>query len=177
MTWLGPGETALAHLGTFALWGFFATMVMEFVLQAAQGLGLSRVSLPFMIGLLITPDRHRAQLAGFALHAVAGWGFAALYFAVFLTLGVASWWMGALLGLVHGLLMLVVFLPLLAWAHPRMATEYDGPTAHRRLEPPGFLGLNYGDGTPVAIVLGHLAYGIVLGTFYDWHRYIAHLVG
>jgi len=35
------------------------------------------------------------------------------------------------------------------------------------LEPPGFFALNYGIGTPVAVLIAHLVYGAVLGGFYD----------
>jgi hypothetical protein len=44
-----------------------------------------------------------------------------------------------------------------------MATEYDGPTYRRRLQPPGFFGLNYGYRTPLATILGHALYGAILG--------------
>jgi hypothetical protein len=33
------------------------------------------------------------------------------------------------------------------------------------LEPPGFLLLNYGIGTPVVTVLAHIAYGAIIGAF------------
>jgi len=46
-----------------------------------------------------------------------------------------------------------------------MASEYDGPTALRQLEPPGFLGLNYGSRTPLTTLLGQAVYGAVLGGF------------
>jgi hypothetical protein len=47
-----------------------------------------------------------------------------------------------------------------------MASEQYGPTAHRLLEPPGFLALHYGLPTPIAVILSHVAYGVVLGAFY-----------
>jgi hypothetical protein len=37
----------------------------------------------------------------------------------------------------------------------------------RQLEPPGFLALNYGYETPVAVLIAHLAYGAILGAFYS----------
>ena len=67
------------------------------------------------------------------------------------------------MGIVHALVLLVVLLPLLPHMHPRMASEYDGPSYRRRLQPPGFLGLNYGYRTPLATVLAHAAYGAILG--------------
>jgi hypothetical protein len=50
--------------------------------------------------------------------------------------------------------------------HPRMASERQGPTPTRQLEPPGFLALNYGKRTPISVVLAHLLYGGLLGAFY-----------
>lgn len=49
--------------------------------------------------------------------------------------------------------------------HPRMASEYGGPSELRRLEPPGFLGLNYGYRTPLTTLLAQTSYGTVPGTF------------
>ncbi len=85
---------------------------------------------------------------------------------VFAALGRATWWLGALLGLLQGLVVVVVVLPLLPSIHPRMATEDYGPTPTRQLEPPGFLGLNYGRRTPLITLFAHLCYGILLGALY-----------
>jgi hypothetical protein len=71
------------------------------------------------------------------------------------------------IGLVHGIVVIVVLLPILPGIHPRMASDFNGPEARRQLEPPGFLGLNYGYQTPVATLLGHLIYGAILGAFYQ----------
>jgi hypothetical protein len=62
----------------------------------------------------------------------------------------------------------LIFLPLLPYYHPRVATEYDAPTSTRRLEPPGFFGLNYGLGTPAVLLVAQTAYGAVLGSGYSW---------
>ena len=94
---------------------------------------------------------------------LGGWLFAFVYYFVFATVGRASWWLGTIVGTLHALLLLVMLFPLLPHMHPRMATEYDGPTYRRRLQPPGFLGLNYGYRTPLATVLGHALYGAILG--------------
>jgi hypothetical protein len=80
--------------------------------------------------------------------------------------GRADWWIGAIIGLAHTAFLLVVFLPLLARLHPRMANEYDGPSAIRRIEPPGPLGLHYGRPTPLVTLVGQTVFGLILGTFY-----------
>jgi hypothetical protein len=56
-------------------------------------------------------------------------------------------------------------LPLLPFVHPRIASEYHGATAMRQLEPPGFLAMNYGYGTPLTTLLGQTVYGATLGGF------------
>ena len=148
------------------LWGLISTLILTTVLSAAQGLGLTRMSLLFMLGTLFTSDRDLAKLIGFAVHLVNGWWIALVYVAVFQSLGVANWWIGAGMGLVHACFVLVTVLPLLPGLHPRMATEQRGPTPTRELEPPGFLALHYGRGTPMAVVVSHIIYGAVLGVGY-----------
>jgi len=80
--------------------------------------------------------------------------------------GHATWWMGAAFGTLHGLVVLIALLPLLPGLHPRMASERRGPEPTRALEPPGFLGLNYGRRTPLVTVFAHIVYGAILGGFY-----------
>ena len=161
MTLLGQ----LAHrLDAVVLWALVATAVMTTILQGAQGLGLSRLSLPFLFGTFVTANRGRAVVVGSLLYLGGGWAFAVLYFLIFASLGHASWWLGSVIGAVHGLFLLVS-LPTMAQLHPRIASEYDAPSAAPKLEPPGFLGLNYGRQTPIATLAGQIVYGAVLGGF------------
>jgi len=130
-------------------------------------LGLSRMSISFLLGTIFTPDRNRAALIGFAIHFINGWLFALVYAAAFESMHLATWWLGAAFGAVHGLFVLVVGLPLLPSVHPRMASETYGPTPTRLLQPPGFMALNYGRQTPVISLIAHIAYGAMLGHFYQ----------
>jgi hypothetical protein len=102
---------------------------------------------------------------GFTLYVIGGWLFAFIYFFLFASVGLYTWWFGALAGFVHGLFLLVSALPLLPFVHPRMASEYHGANLRRQLEPPGFMALNYGYGTPATTLLGQTVYGAVLGGF------------
>ena len=115
---------------------------------------------------MLTPDRDRVGIIGFAIHLMNGWLFALLYAVVFEQWHRANWWLGAGIGLVHGLVVLVALMPLLPGLHPRMASEHTGPEPTRALEPPGFLALNYGRGTPIVTLVAHVAYGAILGGFY-----------
>lgn len=154
------------NLESILLWGFVATIVLTAIMQGGQSLGLSRISLPFMLGTMFTASRDRAAMIGFLVHLVAGWLFAAIYALAFESWQRATWWLGAGVGLVHGLAVLVVLMPVLPGFHPRMATEQRGPEPTRELEPPGFLALHYGRRTPLLTLLAHLIYGAILGAFY-----------
>ena len=154
------------NVTSWLLWGFGATCVLTFILAGSQGAGLTRMNIPFMLGTLVTPDRDRAKLYGIAIHLVNGWLFSLVYVAAFHATGRFSPWFGALIGIVHAAFVLTVGLPALPGMHPRMASEHRGPSVVRVLEPPGFLGLNYGVRTPVSVVLAHVVYGALLGLFY-----------
>jgi uncharacterized membrane protein YagU involved in acid resistance len=151
---------------SWLLWGFLATIVLTTTSSATQGLGLTRMNLPYLLGTIFTPDRDRAKLYGFFVHLPLGWAFSLVYVLIFQSLGAAGWWRGAVLGVVHALFVLIVFVGLLPGLHPRMASEQHGPDAHNMLEPPGFLALNYGTSTPIAVLLSHVLLGIILGFFY-----------
>jgi hypothetical protein len=153
------------HLSSALLWGLFATGVLTLIMTGSQQLGWSRMSLPFMLGSMFTARRSWDMRAGFVLHLAFGCVFALLYALVFESWQQATVWGGALLGLYHGLFMLVVMMPLLPHLHPRMASKHHGPTPTRQLEPPGFLALNYGHRTPLITLAGHVAYGALL-SFY-----------
>lgn len=148
------------------LWGFLATLLLTTVMSLAQGLGLSRMSVPLLLGTMITPDHDRAPLVGYGFHLLLGWIFAVPYVLVFHRVGVSSAWLGAGLGLFHALLILAVALPALPGLHPRMASDRHGPEPTAALEPPGFLALNYGYRTPLIAAAAHALYGLILGWGY-----------
>ncbi|SDI18983.1 hypothetical protein SAMN05216338_1018107 [Bradyrhizobium sp. Rc2d] len=161
MRWIADLPNVLSLL----LWGFAATVVMTTIMYGSQVAGLSRLSLPFLVGTCLTANRDRANVLGFVVYLIGGWVFAVVYAALFAALGDANGWEGALIGLIHGLFLLVVVLPVMPHFHPRMASEYEGADDVRRLEPPGFLGLNYGYRTPFTTLLAQTAYGFILGAF------------
>ena len=146
--------------------GVTATLAQMLFEAATVGLRLTRISLPFMLGTMWTADRSRAKLIGFAHHIVNGLLFTLVYVAAFHYWGESGWWRGGLLGLVQAAFLLLVGMEILPAVHPRMASERSGPTAQRRLEPPGFLALNYGPNTPISIVISHVIFGSVIGGFY-----------
>jgi hypothetical protein len=146
--------------------GLVGTIVLTTTLRAASELGLTRMDLPFLLGTAVTPDRARAKLIGYALHFVFGLVFALGYWAVFAATGVSGVWIGALLGLVHALFagtaLVSVMLPVV---HPRMGTGFDAAGDAPLLEPPGFMLVNYGRQTQLAMIVAHIAYGAIVGAF------------
>jgi hypothetical protein len=146
--------------------GFAGTLVLTTMLRAASELRMTRMDLPFLLGTAITADRLRAKVVGYTLHFAFGLAFALVYYAVFSAIGRSGWWLGAVFGLAHGAFaataLVNIILPLV---HPRMATPITAAPDVALLEPPGFLMLNYGVGTPLVTLAGHIAYGAIVGGF------------
>jgi uncharacterized membrane protein YagU involved in acid resistance len=153
--------------GSWLLWGFVATLILTTIMAGSQGLRLTRMNIPYMLGAMFTPSRDRAKLVGLGVHLLNGWLFSLLYVAAFHAWEYATWWAGAAIGVVHAAFVLTVGMRVLPGLHPRMASEQQGPTVMRQLEPPGFLALNYGYQTPVSVLVAHVVYGIILGAFYS----------
>jgi hypothetical protein len=153
-------------INKLVLWGFAATLILTTVMTVSKHIGVTRMDLPFILGTMFTGNRNKAPWVGFLAHLLMGWVFAFIYGAAFETSGYPHWWFGAMIGMVHASVVLSVGLQVLNAVHPRMARPFQGPTPTRQLEPPGFLALNYGKGTPIMTVFAHLIYGSVLGYFY-----------
>jgi hypothetical protein len=151
---------------SWMLWGFISTLLMTIMEAGGQAVALTRIDFPFMLGTIFTPDRDRARIYGFLVHVLNGWAFSLLYVLAFETWHRATWWSGVIIGVVHAMFVLLVVMAIMPGIHPRMASEHNGPTASRQLEPPGLMGLNYGRRTPFSIFLAHMVFGAVLGAFY-----------
>lgn len=154
------------NTSSWLLWGFVGTVVLTTIMAGSQGMRLTRMNIPFMLGTMFTPSRDRAKLVGFLVHLFNGWAFSLVYVAAFHALGRATWWLGLGIGFVHASFVLTAGMQFLPGLHPRMASEHHGPTVVRQLEPPGFLALNYGVRTPVSVLIAHLAFGWILGAGY-----------
>src|SRR5688500_16322459 len=101
VSWL-PEEGSM-NTRSVTLWGFVGTVILTGLMAGSQGLGLTRMNIPFMLGTMFTPNRDRAKLAGFGVHLVNGWLFAFVYAAAFQSWRRATWWIGASIGLIHAL--------------------------------------------------------------------------
>jgi hypothetical protein len=144
--------------------GFVGTLVLTTVLRTANELGLTRVDLPFLLGTAITGDRARAKALGYLLHLVTGAVFALVYYAIFAAIDTSSWLLGAIFGLLHGIVSATALVNvLLPVVHPRMGSVLSAADSSPLLEPPGFLMRNYGRGTPIVTLVAHVAYGAIVG--------------
>jgi hypothetical protein len=158
--------SAPRRIRNHALASFAATAVLTSMIRIAQAIGYTRMDLPLMLGTTLTPDRDRAKMYGFLVHMANGWLFSAVYVAAFQSLRRSGVLLGMVVGIVHGIFVLVTVIPLLPGAHGRMASDFTGPQPTTRLEPPGFMALNYGRRTPIVTLVAHAVYGGLLGGFY-----------
>jgi hypothetical protein len=146
--------------------GFVGTLVLTTTLRTANELRFTRIDLPFLLGTTVTRDRARAKALGYLLHLAAGEFFALVYYAIFVAIDSSGWPLGALLGLLHGIVSATALVNvLLPVVHPLMGSALSAADSRPLLEPPGFLMLNYGRGTPIATLLAHIAYGAIVGGF------------
>ena len=146
--------------------GFVGTLVLTTGLRTANEVGLTRVDLPFLLGTAVTGDRARAKAVGYLMHLAAGEVFALVYYALFTALGTSGWLLGALCGLLHGVVSATALVNiLLPVVHPRMGSSQSAAGNSPLLEAPGFLMRNYGRRTPIATLITHVAYGAIVGGF------------
>src|SRR4029453_7414573 len=147
----------------WAVFGLIAPAALTAVMIGAQLTGFTRLDLPLMLGSIVIADPDRARVAGFFIHLVDGQCFALGYAAAFAATGEATWWAGALPGLLHGAVALLVIVPLLPGIHPHMASERAGLSSDAELEPPGLPGANLRRETPVVTEIPHVVFGCALG--------------
>src|SRR4030095_11994331 len=97
--------------GSWLLWGFVATVVLTTLLAGSQGMGMTRMNVPYLLGTMVTPNRDRAKFIGVFLHFINGWLFSLIYVAAFQLTGRSTWWFGGVSCLVCGGFVQVVAFP------------------------------------------------------------------
>jgi hypothetical protein len=144
--------------------GVIGTLAMATMIKAACELGLSRMDLALLLGTVATPNRRKARAIGYVMYFVLGVAFAEAYGALFAIIGRSSWWLGALVGMLHAIFISTVLVSvLLPVVHPRMATSDTAANEVTLIEPPGFLMLNYGRNTFLVTLAAHIVYGALVG--------------
>ncbi len=146
-------NTALAGF----LWaGFIATTLGTAAFWLVRAQGITRLSPTRHLGGFVFRDPYRPQtdaLGIVMLYAAGTLLLPPLYEAILVQAGWASWRGGALLGLFVGII-LAALLPITSRAVRAIRSGL--------MPEPGNLGLGWGWGTPLAIVLAHVVYGGVL---------------
>ncbi len=156
--------------------GIVATTVMSIMMKMSARFGMTDMPpMELVTGSMMTSDKDRAMTMGVVIHwlmmgtIVFGLGYAALFSA----LGSASVITGVLLGAAHGVVLGLVFMPMMPAMHPRMvrSSELDDTVTVTgsgvQLSAPGVFGSRWGGLTPVGLVMGHVAYGLVAALVYQ----------
>jgi hypothetical protein len=166
--------------------GFAATIVMTAMMTMASRAGMTNMPpMPLVMGSMMSGDRRKAMAVGAMLHYIVmgtvlfGIGYALLFHAF----GSSTWPVGVAIGVVHGLAVGLVFMPMMPAMHPRMEAQLVGAGAPAegavvqevggevRLSGPGVLGKDWGGMTPAGLLMGHAVYGLVLALVYTAMAY------
>jgi hypothetical protein len=150
------------NLPSILLWGFAATVVLTTLTIASQSLGLTRIDIPFILGTMFTADRDRAKIVGLAFHLINGWIFALVYALFFQNMHLATWWFGASIGLMQGV---IVVVRSCRCCRHSSADGSDSAAPSRRASSRRFLATNYGRMTPIVTILARDLWAVV-GAFY-----------
>jgi hypothetical protein len=145
--------------------GLAGTVAMTMMMVMGRAVGMTSMDITLLTGGMMTGDEKRAKLLGMMIHVVMMGTvvFGLLYGAIFHWVGSASALTGVLVGLVHGLVVGAMAMPMMKAIHPRMKTTGQGGF---QLAAPGFMGLGYGKGTPMGLLVGHVLYGLVAALVY-----------
>jgi hypothetical protein len=163
--------------------GFVGTVAMTAMMMASKKAGMSDMPpMPLVMGSMMTGDRKKAMAIGGMIHLIVMGTivFGIAYGLLFDAFDNDAWWVGALIGAAHGVLVGAVFMPMMPFMHPRMSKEVVGSGARGgsetvvidangavELAAPGFMGSGWGGMTPAGLVMGHVVYGFVLALLYN----------
>lgn len=150
--------------------GFTGGLVMTIMMQMAKSAGMTEMDMALIQGSMFTGDRGKAKAIGMFTHLVmmSGLVFGSLYAWLFSVLDVSStqaWWVGAVFGVVHGIMAGFAFVMMPAM-HPRMGPAPEPPVPGVHMPSPGLFGKNMGAMTPAGELMAHLFYGLVVGLVY-----------
>jgi hypothetical protein len=148
--------------------GLCGGIVMSILMGLMRVAGKTEMNMMYMQGTMMTAKRGPAMAIGAITHLVvlSGVVIGSVYALLFSWLEISSgnaWWVGAILGVVHGVLggLAMTMMPAI---HPRMGTT--GAGGGITLKSPGPFGRNYGRATPPGLLMTHILYGLVLGGVY-----------
>ena len=139
----------LTFLGTSLVAGLLGGLAMELAMGLSSRLGLARGDMILALGSLLTKTRENAYRVGLFVHATAAIGFGLAYTLLLFTLSYThlptSLMLGLGLGILHGLLVSLGLVWVVADHHP--LAEFKGADL--------LVGLSH--------FAGHVAYGAMVG--------------
>jgi len=139
----------LGYLGTAIVAGILGGLAMEWVMWLISRAGLARGDMILALGSLLTKTRENAYRVGLVIHVTAAIGFGFVYALLMVTLGYTNMPLSLMLGLavgtLHGLLVSLMLVWVVADQHP--LEEFK--------EADLLVGLSH--------FAGHVAYGAVVG--------------
>ena len=134
--------------------GVIATGLMTAVLYSIHWRGFANADMLRALGSILTRTEAKALLPGTLLHFLFGIVFAFIYVGFWSALPIAALWtylaMGVIFGLGHGLVVSFALVILVAEHHPLQRFQQAGM------------------GVAIAHLLGHVAYGFVVGLLAGW---------
>jgi hypothetical protein len=128
--------------------GSTGRMAMLLLIYGAPLIRLPRIDVVSMLGSLAAPNKQDAVTLGGAIHFSMGILFAIIYAALWsIGIGSPTWWWGIIFGAIHGILVIVLLFVILR-RHPQLSTSFTGFPVM------------------VAIMLDHIAFGVVVALVY-----------
>ncbi len=119
---------------------------MSAFLLFPRWLGLGKIDVISAVGALVTGKVENAAAPGYVLHFISGIFFAYAYWAVLLAMKLPLLWgMFALLGCIHGVIVMLLVSIVIMEHHPIARYHQRGPM------------------TGLAQLIAHILYGIVVG--------------
>jgi hypothetical protein len=144
--------------------GAISAVLMATFIDVFQMIGMTPFSYEVYLGSLILYDASspHAWIVGFLLNNISGAVFGILYAYCFeYVFQRSSSALGVFLGACHALVAGIAFFPFFNAIHEFMGIEIVSGFTHF-----GLFGSAYGPSTPILLFLGHLFFGLCMGTFY-----------
>lgn len=137
------------HIRDAIIAGSTGRMAMLLLIYAGPLLGLPRIDVVSMLGSLAAPNKQDAVTLGGAIHFTIGILFALIYAALWSAgIGSPTWWWGLIFGATHGIVVILLLLVVMR-VHPQLSGLFNGLLVM------------------VAILLNHIAFGVVVALVYS----------
>lgn len=148
---------SLPAAGWAILGGFLGTLAFTILMYAAPTMGLPPMDLPTLLGTMFTTNMSLAFALGLVMHFLIGSVILALVYSLFVAdvLPGPSWLRGVTYGVAVWLVAMAVVMPMIGAVHPLVASGM--------MPAPGFFVSSMGPMAAIGSLIGHLAYGAILG--------------